>query len=325
MRAGRTLLCAAAALLVATPPAGAAEVVDRPDLVLELPGTPVRRPARPGLPRRVRGAGPAAVPLRRRDREPGRDARPLRGRGNGVRAGGLGRAASRRRRRRPDELPAGPDAEIVDRSVAGAGFEYAVEKTHEHFHFASAARYELQPRRRGHEGVRQGRLLPVRLDPAASTSSTATRARSTRRGARSATPRRPPSGWGCRPAAPTATAPSASSSGSTSPGLDPGPATLRGEANPLLCVLERDTDQQRDGELARRARCAGRPGRGGDCARHRGDRAPVAARWWRRRCPRAAAAAARPSPARPPASSTRRRPRRCASRSSTRPTTERWR
>ena len=44
---------------------------------------------------------------------------------------------------RPDVTPTGP--EVVDRSSSGATFEYAVEKTHEHFHFSSAARYELQP------------------------------------------------------------------------------------------------------------------------------------------------------------------------------------
>ena len=46
---------------------------------------------------------------------------------------------------RPDQVPTGPDAQIEDRSVADAGFQYAVEKTHEHWHFSSAARYELEP------------------------------------------------------------------------------------------------------------------------------------------------------------------------------------
>ncbi len=44
---------------------------------------------------------------------------------------------------RPDEVPTG--AGVTDRSGSGAGFVYAYEKTHQHWHFSSAARYELQP------------------------------------------------------------------------------------------------------------------------------------------------------------------------------------
>ena len=44
---------------------------------------------------------------------------------------------------KPDEIPSG--ATVADRSGSGAGFVYAYEKTHQHWHFSSAARYELQP------------------------------------------------------------------------------------------------------------------------------------------------------------------------------------
>jgi hypothetical protein len=44
---------------------------------------------------------------------------------------------------RPDVTPSGP--EVQDRSGFGSTFSYAYEKTHEHFHFSSAARYSLLP------------------------------------------------------------------------------------------------------------------------------------------------------------------------------------
>jgi hypothetical protein len=42
---------------------------------------------------------------------------------------------------RPDQTPTG-DA-VVDRSSSGASFAYAYEKTHQHWHFSSAARYSV--------------------------------------------------------------------------------------------------------------------------------------------------------------------------------------
>jgi hypothetical protein len=44
---------------------------------------------------------------------------------------------------RPDLAPSG--AQLLDQSGNGAQFVYAKEKTHQHWHFSSAARYELQP------------------------------------------------------------------------------------------------------------------------------------------------------------------------------------
>jgi hypothetical protein len=45
---------------------------------------------------------------------------------------------------RPDVTPSDP-AVVNDRSSFGSTFSYAVEKTHQHFHFSSAARYSLVP------------------------------------------------------------------------------------------------------------------------------------------------------------------------------------
>jgi Lysyl oxidase len=44
----------------------------------------------------------------------------------------------------PNEPPSSPDAVLSDLGDRGASFSYVVEKTHEHWHFFSAARYELE-------------------------------------------------------------------------------------------------------------------------------------------------------------------------------------
>jgi hypothetical protein len=44
----------------------------------------------------------------------------------------------------PNQPPSSPDATLFDLDARGASYEYVVEKTHEHWHFFSAARYELE-------------------------------------------------------------------------------------------------------------------------------------------------------------------------------------
>ncbi len=43
----------------------------------------------------------------------------------------------------PNVAPSGPDATIFDRSASGARFEYVFDRGHDHWHYFSAARYEL--------------------------------------------------------------------------------------------------------------------------------------------------------------------------------------
>ncbi len=44
----------------------------------------------------------------------------------------------------PNQPPSSPDATLTDLSTRGASFAYVFEKTHDHWHFFSAARYELE-------------------------------------------------------------------------------------------------------------------------------------------------------------------------------------
>jgi hypothetical protein len=44
----------------------------------------------------------------------------------------------------PNQPPTGPDATLVDLEARGATFAYVFEKTHDHWHFFTAARYELE-------------------------------------------------------------------------------------------------------------------------------------------------------------------------------------
>ena len=115
-------------------------------------------------------------------------------------------------------------------------------------------------------------------------------------------------GWGCPRAAPTSTPPSSSASGSTSPGSTRGRVVVRGEANPLHCVLESNSANNDDEGDARDPRGAG----GGCVGRLVGASSPAS--WSRRRCRRGGPAAACPGRARSRATSGPRRPARCGSR-----------
>ena len=141
---------------------------------------------------------------------------------------------------KPDEQPSAADAQIVDRSSLGAGFEYAYEKTHEHFHFSSAARYELQP-----EGgaARVAEKIgfcmfdsygaPEYFD-------------FTIRGAANETwcgfeaPGQSLVRMGLSPGGADRYSAQREFQWVDVTGLAPGPAVIRGEANPLLCILESD-------------------------------------------------------------------------------------
>jgi hypothetical protein len=144
---------------------------------------------------------------------------------------------------KPDVTPSGQ--EVRDRSGFGSGFEYAYEKTHEHFHFSSAARYELQPQG-GAPRVsdKVGFCMFDSYGPAQWF-------RFNVRGAGGET-------W-CRfnedevASQPEETVRMGLSPGGADlysaqrerqwvdiAGLEPGPAVVRGQANPLLCILESD-------------------------------------------------------------------------------------
>ncbi len=137
---------------------------------------------------------------------------------------------------RPDETPTG-DA-VVDRSSSGATFAYAYEKTHQHWHFSSAARYSLvvgggAVRASGKVGfcmfdsfgpsewfgpsVRgaAGESWCAANDPGASTVR-----------------------MGLSPGGADIYSAQLERQWVDITGLDPGPVVLRGEANPLHCVLE---------------------------------------------------------------------------------------
>jgi len=140
-RRSSALLLALAALAAGAGPARA-DLPDEPDLVISLPGTPSS--ARPPVfvdayeqPGRLLYRFDAVI------RNQGGTLDLFRGEDGGVRQavwpGGEPAVAPR-----PDQVPASP-AVIQDRSGFGSDFSYAVEKTHEHFHFSSAARYELLP------------------------------------------------------------------------------------------------------------------------------------------------------------------------------------
>jgi hypothetical protein len=138
-RRSSALLLALAALAAGAGPAHAA---GEPDLVISLPGAPST--ARPPVfvdaqeqPGRLLYRFDAVI------RNQGGTLDLFRGEGGAVRQaiwpGGEPAVPPR-----PDQEPASP-AVIHDRSGFGSDFSYAVEKTHEHFHFSSAARYELVP------------------------------------------------------------------------------------------------------------------------------------------------------------------------------------
>ena len=208
----------------------------------------VRRAVRAGLRGRLPGARQAAVPLRRADPQRRDDARPLpRGR-TAPCTRRSGRPGSRPPAQHPDERPVrGPDGAARARA---RGSSTSSRRPTTHFHFFTAARYELEVPGAAAAGVGQDRLLHVRLvrHPG--------RRRRTGSGppSRGATRRPTPSpascGWGSRRAPPTATRSQREFQYVDITGLAPGAYRLRGVANPEGHVLEDDgepdvTEEQR--------------------------------------------------------------------------------
>jgi hypothetical protein len=137
---------------------------------------------------------------------------------------------------RPDEVPSGAD--VADRSGSGAGFVYAYEKTHQHWHFSSAARYELQPQgapARASEKV--GFCLFDSFGPSNYFDYSV-------RGAGGETwcgfnaPEQPSVRMGLSPGGADIYSAQRERQWVDITGLEPGPAVMRAQANPLHCILE---------------------------------------------------------------------------------------
>ena len=176
-----------------------------------------------------------------------------------------------------------------DRSGFGVGFDYAYEKTHEHFHISSAARYELQPL--GGAARVSDKVGFCMFD--SDSPAPADYFRYEVQGADGETwcafddPDQATVRMGLSPGGADRYSAQREMQWVDITGLEPGPAMVRGQANPLLCVLESDeanntTSAAREIPGVRVADVAGAAGRA-DAAR---------ARSWRRTCPRGAAAAA---------------------------------
>jgi hypothetical protein len=137
---------------------------------------------------------------------------------------------------KPDVTPAGD--EVVDRSASGASFVYAYEKTHQHWHFSSAARYSMVTSGGvERESAKVGFCMFDSFGPSQWFSDSVRGANGERW-----------CGWG-DPSASTVRmglSPGGADIYGANlerqwvdvTGLDPGPVTLKGQANPLHCVLE---------------------------------------------------------------------------------------
>jgi hypothetical protein len=139
---------------------------------------------------------------------------------------------------RPGEIPSG--AQVADRSGSGASFAYAYEKTHQHWHFSSAARYELQPQggaARAAEKV--GFCLFDSFGPANYFAYAV-------KGAGGETwcgfnaPEQASVRMGLSPGGADIYSAQRERQWVDITGLEPGPAVMRARANPLHCILESD-------------------------------------------------------------------------------------
>lgn len=240
LRRSSALVLTLAALAASAGPAGAQS--DRPDLVIRLPGEPSGSLVAPVFVDAFEEPGRLLYRFDAVIANQGGTLDLFRGPGGGVRQavwpGGQPATAPK-----PDVTPSGP--EVVDRSGFGSGFEYAYEKTHEHFHFSSAARYELRPQGgAARVSDKVGFCMFDSFGPATYFAYSV-------RGAGGET-------W-CRfNEAEVAEQPEQTVRMGLSPGaadvysaqrerqwvditgLAPGPAVVRGRANPLHCVLESD-------------------------------------------------------------------------------------
>ncbi len=234
MKLGAGIALALAALAASAVPAHAAS--DEPDLVIRLPGAP---------------SGSVVAPVFvDAYEEPGhllyRFDAVIANQGGTLdlfrTPAGVGQAIWPGGRPPQDNLPS-PEttpSEFVDRSGFGSSFSYAYEKTHEHFHFSSAARYSLQPAG-GAERVSDkiGFCLFDSYEPKPenlfdfSVQGPAGETWCAFNDPQQATVR-----MGLSPGGADIYSAQRERQWVDITGLAPGPAVVRGQANPLLCVLE---------------------------------------------------------------------------------------
>jgi hypothetical protein len=130
-------------LAVCASPAQA--VTDKPDLVIRLPGEPKPGEAAPVFVDAYEEPGKLLYRFNTVIANVGGTLDLFRGPDGGVeQAVWPGGVPPQDQKPRPDVTPSDP-AVVNDRSNFGSTFSYAVEKTHQHFHFSSAARYSLLP------------------------------------------------------------------------------------------------------------------------------------------------------------------------------------
>jgi hypothetical protein len=135
----------------------------------------------------------------------------------------------------PDETPTGDD--VVDRSSSGATFAYAYEKTHQHWHFSSAARYSVVAGSTVRTSDKVGFCMFDTYGPAkwfdASVRGAAGETWCAANDPGASTVR-----MGLSPGGADLYAARRERQWVDITGLDPGRIVLRGQANPLHCVLE---------------------------------------------------------------------------------------
>ena len=140
MRRTTVIFLALAALAASAGPAHA--LPDEPDLVIRLPGQPTSGEAAPVFVDAFELPGKLLYRFNTVIANQGGTLDLFRGPDGGVQQavwpGGVPSVKPR-----PDVTPSGP--EVRNRSGFGSTFSYAIERTHKHFHFSSAARYSVQP------------------------------------------------------------------------------------------------------------------------------------------------------------------------------------
>ncbi|MEA2247881.1 MAG: lysyl oxidase-like protein 1 [Solirubrobacteraceae bacterium] len=238
MRSLAVLVTALAAFAASAAPAGA--LPDEPDLVIRLPAVPTGAQVAPVFVDAFEQPGHLLYRFDAVIANQGGTLDLFRDPGSGgvrqaVWPGGEPTTAPK-----PDVTPSGP--EVRDRSGFGSGFEYAYEKTHQHFHFSSAARYELQPEggaARTADKVGFCMFDTYRPEPAHYF-------RYAVRGLHGETwcgfnaPGQPSVRMGLSPGGADLYSAQRERQWVDISGLEPGPAVMRARANPLHCILESD-------------------------------------------------------------------------------------
>jgi hypothetical protein len=240
VKLGAGIFLALAALAAGAGPAHA--LSDEPDLVVRLPGEPSGGVVAPVFVDAYELPGQLLYRFDAIIANQGGTLDLFRGADGGVRQavwpGGVPSTAPR-----PDETPDGP--EVRDRSGFGSTFSYAYEKTHQHFHFSSAARYSLQPAGGAERvsdkvgfclfdssGPAQWFDLSIQGEDGETWCGFNAPGQSTVR-------------MGLSPGAGDIYSAQHERQWVDITGLAPGPAVMRAQANPLHCVLESDESNNR--------------------------------------------------------------------------------